>query len=193
MKFLVLKPDYPHAAASNSLFSVKKGEIFECPVNYKPSTSFLVFESQEAALKYIHKDNAEFSPPVQEEQKGKSLVPSYPLFRRVAMPDGEPVYQLFARDIHRFLSRHEEEVVQDIRMINVHPNTAQRLLDYERKHFSREAVMNVLDAIVKGELPREEKGKPEEEVVEEVEEKANKKEAAKGITTTNSMFGKLSP
>ena len=183
MSFLVLRSEYSHEAASNALFSVKKGEILECPAGYKPSKAFLVFVSREAAADHIK--TGALSPPSTEEQKGKSPVPSYPLFRRVATPDGKPVFQLFSRDIHRFLSSHEADIIADMRTINVHKNTAQRLLDYEQKHFSRQAVMNALEAIVKGEDKGEE-GVEEKPENEKAEEKVTTSSPA-GITTSASM------
>ena len=157
MSFLVLKPEYPHASASNSLFTVKKGEILECPPSYNPSNSFQVCETRAAAeqyLKLISKtENISLVRTIAEEsQKDKLSTPIYPLFRKVASTGGgNPEYQLFARDIHRFLSRKEGEIIADIHATNLHRNTAERLLEYERKNFSRKAVINVLEGIVEKE------------------------------------------
>lgn len=189
--FLVLRAEYPHQALSNAVFSVKKGDVLKSPQNYKPSDDlFYIFESREAAIRHIKKNADVLPPTLAGEKKGKeSTNPSYPLFRRVASPSGEPVYQLFARDIHRFLSRHEEEIIADVHSINVHPNTSQRLYDYERKHFSRQAVMTVLEAIIKG--------KEEEEVVMTKDEKKAEVKSTeaktKGITTTESIRGLYNP
>lgn len=169
MPFLVLKPEYPHESASNSLFSVKKGEILECPEGYEPSSSFQICESRSAAEQYLtlissSQSKAEpMSPPKAEEEMGKlSPQPTYPLFRKVASlgDDDEPSYQLFARDIHRFLSQTEAEITTDIQSVNLHPNTAERVLAYERKNFSRKSIMDILEAIVKGkgDLGEEKKG-----------------------------------
>jgi hypothetical protein len=141
--FLVLKPEYPHESASNSLFSVKKGEILECPQGYEPSNSFQVCDSRATAEQYLSlissQSKAESGLPHKaEEQTGKLLpTPTYPLFRKVAsIGDDEPSYQLFSRDIHRFLSQTEAEIIADI---------------HERKHFTRKGIIDVLEAIVKGE------------------------------------------
>jgi hypothetical protein len=129
--FLVLQPQYPHDSASNSLFNVKKGEILECPAGYKPSDSFQVCDTREAAEEYIKLAGGE-----------------------------EATYQLFSRDIHRFLSREEKEILLDIRSINMHHNTAAKILDYERLHFTRKAVMDILEAIIKkSEVSKEKKNK----------------------------------
>ena len=153
--FLVLKPDYPHESASNSLFTVKKGEILECPVGYAPSNSFQVCETRAAAeqyLKLISKMKTISKLPTEaEEPSGKLSTPTYPLFRKVASADGEAEYQLFARDIHRFLARKEGEIIADIHAVNLHRNTAVRVLEYERKNFSRKSIMDILEEIVKAE------------------------------------------
>ncbi len=186
MSYLVLRSKYPHEAASNALFSVKKGEILECPENYKPSKAFLVFESRQEAVDYLKGVKSEvLSPPTAEKKQDKKFVLSYPLFRRVATPDGPPIFQLFSRDIHKFLSGHEEDIIRDIHTINVHKNTAQRLLDYERNHFSRQAIMTALEAIIKGE-DRGEEG-VEQKAEEKVEEKMSSSAPSKGITTSASF------
>lgn len=159
--FLVLRPEYPHESASNSLFSVKKGEILECPSGYNPSNSFQVCESHEAAeqyLKLIGKAIASQQATKAEEPTGKlSAQPTYPLFRKVAsVGDDEPEYQLFSRDIHRFLSRDEAEVIVDIHAANLHSNTAKRLLEYERKNSARKGIMDALEMILKKEGKDEE-------------------------------------
>ena len=157
MSFLVLKPEYPHESASNSLFSVKKGEILECPPGYEPSDSFQVCETHEAAeqyLKLIGKAIASQQATKAEETPMDKLSPqpTYPLFRKVAsIGDDEATYQLFSRDIHRFLSRDEAEIIADIHAVNLHLNTAERVLEYERKHFTRKAIIDVLEKIVKRE------------------------------------------
>lgn len=159
MSFLVLKPNYPHESASNSLFTVKKGEILECPPGYEPSNSFQVCETHVAAdqyLKLISKTKTENLPSkLRTEAEESSKLPpqaTYPLFRKVSSTGGgEPAYQLFARDIHRFLSRKEGEIIADIHAVNLHRNTAERLLEYERKNFTREKIVGVLEGIVKEE------------------------------------------
>lgn len=167
MTFLVLKPEYPHGSASNSLFTVKKGEILECPEGYEPSSSFQVCESRATAEQYLtlisSQSKAESLLPHQaEEERGESFPqPTYPLFRKVAsIGDDEPSYQLFARDIHRFLSQTEMEIIAAIRSVNLHHNTAERVLAYERKNFSRKSIIDVLEAIVKSkeDLGEEKKG-----------------------------------
>lgn len=194
--FLVLKPDYPHESATNSLFSVKKGEIIECPPGFSPSSSFQVCATRAAAEEYARlaylKPKSE-SPPPQPTQPpaegaGRSVSsppPAYPLFRKVASPAGEPVsYQLFSRDIHRFLSRSESEIIADIQAINLHPNTAERLLAYEQKHFRRDSIITLLKPLVpQSEEPSKE---PVKEPVKEPEKKS-------GITTTKSIRGRLYP
>jgi hypothetical protein len=158
MSFLVLKPDYPHESASNSVFSVKKGEILECPQGYEPSNSFQVCDSRATAEQYLSLISSQSKaesvlPHKAEEQTGKLLpTPTYPLFRKVAsIGDDEPSYQLFSRDIHRFLSQTEAEIIADIHAVNLHHNSAERLLEYERKHFTRKGIIDVLEAIGKGE------------------------------------------
>jgi len=166
MTFLVLKPNYPHESASNSLFSVKKGEILECPFSYNPSDSFQVCETREAAKQYLTLiGKASSQEPTKAEEPSKDKVspqPTYPLFRKVAsIGDDEPSYQLFSRDIHRFLSREEAEIIADIHDVNLHRNTAERLLEYERKHFTRKGVIAVLEEIAK-ESKADEKRKEED-------------------------------
>ena len=156
MTFLVLKPEYPHESASNSLFSVKKGEILECPSGYKPSDSFQVCETREAAEQYIKLiGKAIVSQKVTKAEETTDTGaphPTYPLFRKVAsIGDDEPSFQLFNRDIHRFLSQTEAEIIADIHAVNLHRNTAERLLEYERKHFSRKMIIDVLEKIAKRE------------------------------------------
>jgi hypothetical protein len=146
--FLILRPDYPHDSASNALFSVKKGEILECPAGYKPGSSFQVCDTKEAAEEYIKLAYTESSPMAERKHEDKVEVgtPPYPLFRKVSGLGGEEAtYQLFSRDIHRFLSRGEEAVIEDIKNVNMHHNTAERLLEYERKHFTRVKVIDVLE------------------------------------------------
>ena len=159
--FLVLRPGYPHESASNSLFSVKKGEILECPSSYIPSDSFQVCETHAAAeqyLKLISKASSQEPTKAEEPSKDKvSSQPTYPLFRKVAsIGDDEPSYQLFSRDIHRFLSRDEAEILNDVKSVNMHKNTAERLLEYERKHFTRKGIIDALEKIVKSEGKDEE-------------------------------------
>ena len=164
MSFLVLKPDYPHASASNSLFNVKKGEILECPTGYNPSNSFQVCETRAAAEQYLKlisklkpKVEAEITSELRaeaEEVPRDELLPqaTYPLFRKVSSTGGgEPEYQLFARDIHRFLARKEGEIIADIQAIKLHRNTAERVLEYERKNFSRTAITDALENVLKEE------------------------------------------
>ena len=168
--FLVLKPEYPHESASNSLFSVKKGEILECPPDYKPSNAFQVCETIEAAEQYIKlislvRGGTVVKSVEKAEEKGKSQQPTviYPLFRKVSgLGDEEPSYQLFSRDIHRFLSRDEAEIIADFHAVNLHCNTAARLLEYEQKHFSRKAIMAILEEIVNSEA-EEKAGKLKQE------------------------------
>ncbi len=154
MTFLVLKPEYPHESASNSLFSVKKGEILECPSGYNPSDSFQVCETRAAAKQYLKlTSKASSQEPTKAEEPSKDKVSPqqpYPLFRKVAsIGDDDPTYQLFSRDIHRFLSRDEAEIINDFKSVNMHKNTAERLLEYERKHFTRKGIVDVLEEIVK--------------------------------------------
>jgi hypothetical protein len=152
MTFLVLKPDYPHGAASNLLFSVEKGEVLECPAGYKPSNSFQVCDTREAAEEYIKLAYTESSPMSERKQEDKveGGTPPYPLFRKVSGLGGEETtYQLFSRDIHRFLSREEKEIIADFQDVNLHYNTAVRLLEYETKHFSRKNVISALEVITK--------------------------------------------
>ena len=156
MSFLVLKPNYPHESASNSLFTVKKGEILKCPPGYEPSNSFQVCETHAAADQYLKLiSKAENLPSkLRTEAEEDKLPPqaTYPLFRKVASTgDAEPSYQLFARDIHRFLSRKEDELIADIHAVNLHCNTAERLLEYERKNFSRKKIVDVLENVLKEE------------------------------------------
>lgn len=161
--FLVLKPEYPHESASNSLFSVKKGEILECPTGYEPSDSFQVCETHVAAeqyLKLIGKAIASQQATKAEEssQDKVSAHATYPLFRKVAsIGDDEPSFQLFSRDIHRFLSQPEEDIIADVHAINLHPNTAERLLEYERKNSARIAIIDIFEKILKKEGQVEEK------------------------------------
>jgi dihydroxyacetone kinase DhaKLM complex PTS-EIIA-like component DhaM len=87
--------------------------------------------------------------------------PPYPLFRKVSGLGGEEAtYQLFSRDIHRFLSREEKEILLDIGSINMHYNTAAKILEYETAHFTRKAIIDVLEAITKkSEVSKEKKNK----------------------------------
>jgi hypothetical protein len=159
--FLVLRPDYPHDSASNSLFSVKKGEILDCPASYKPSDSFQVCDTREAAEEYIKLAYTESFPTAERKQEDKveTGTPPYPLFRKVSGLGGEePKYQLFTRDIHRFLSRKEKEILADFVDVTMHHNTAERLLDYETKHFSRKPVIDFLNDLI-GKEDKEEKEK----------------------------------
>jgi hypothetical protein len=168
MTFLVLKPDYPHDSASNSLFSVKKGEVLECPASYKPSDSFQVCDTRDAAEEYIKLAYTESSPMSERKQEDKVErgTPPYPLFRKVSGLGGEETeYQLFTRDVHRFLSREEQEILKDMGDVKLHNNTAERLLEYERKHFTRKAIIDFLNGILKNE--------------EKIEEREEKKEGVK--------------
>jgi hypothetical protein len=151
--FLVLRPEYPHESASNSLFTVKKGEILECPSGYNPSDSFQVCETHAAAEQYLKLiGKASSQEPTKAEEPSKDEQPTYPLFRKVAsIGDDESSYQLFSRDIHRFLSRDEAEIINDFKSVNMHKNTAERLLEYERKNFTRKGIMDALEKIVKSE------------------------------------------
>lgn len=198
MSYLVLKPSYQHESANNALFSVKKGEILECPAGYKPSSAFHVCETQEDAQAYIKlaystdkvSAGVSISSPDEitsqaKENLGDKPAPSYPLFRRVASPDGsEQQYRLFARDVHRFLARDEIDVISDIQSIKINAKTAQQLLDCELKQSApRKEIVEFLKDILRGSV---EEGKEERE--EEV------KEVSKGITSPDSFSGrKLSP
>lgn len=199
MSYIVLKPDYPHGRASNTLFRVKKGEFIECPTGYKPSSAFEVCETQEAAQTYIKlaystekKVSAgvstsspdEITPSVKERSKSS---PAYPLFRRVSSPDGsEQQYRLFARDIHRFLAREEIDVLTDIQSIKLNNKTAQQLLDCELKQSApRKVIMDFLKDILK--IHVHEEGKEKEVEKEEV------KKSPKGITSPDTFSGRLSP
>ena len=197
--FLVLKPEYPHEGASNSLFTVKKGEVLECPPGYEPSDSFQVCESHEAAQQYIKlayrtdKASAGVSTSSPDEittsvkERDKSPSPAYPLFRRVSSPDGsEQQYRLFARDVQRFLAREEIDVLSDIQSIKINEKTAQQLLDCELKQSApRKEIVDFLKDIFRSAT---EEGKEEEEV-----EKEEVKESSKGITSPDTFKGKLSP
>jgi len=187
MPFLIVKPDYPHAAITNARLNVRKGEIIECPSDYEPSSSFLVFDSRAEAEKYLRSLHAASqnlpeatqpatpppaaegrSRPSRERGSPSSPPPLYPLFRRVSNVQGETVYQLFSRDIHRFLSQPEPDIMPDLQRLNIHRNTAQRLLDYEERHFHRPSIIQALKAIIE----REEKAESEDE--EEEKEKERK-------------------
>jgi hypothetical protein len=155
MTFLVLKPEYPHGSASNSLFDVKKGEILKCPKGYEPSDSFQICDTEEAAREYIKLISPEkggkgavAKRDKKAEEGGSHPTVIYPLFRKVSgLGNEETEYQLFSRDIHRFLSRAEAAVIEDIEKVKMHHNTAARLLEYERAHFTRNKVMELLDKI----------------------------------------------
>jgi len=170
-KFLVLRPEYPHAAVVNTRFSIRKGEVLECPEDYIPSSSFLVFESRAAAEKFVRSHASIFSSclpaaakpastSAAEEsvslsrKRGRSPPPLHPLFRRVSSISGEVVWQLFKRDIHVFLSQHESDILPDLLRLNIHKNTAIRLLEHEEQHSRRPAVIEALKAIIAGEKPR---------------------------------------
>lgn len=197
MFYLVLKPEYSHESANNSLFSVKKGEILECPTGYKPSSAFHVCETQEDAQEYIKSAYAEkkasagvsntsspddITSSVKERDKFSS--PAYPLFRRVSSPDGgEQQYRLFARDVQRFLARDEVDVLSDIHSIKINAKTAQQLLDCERKQSARKEIVDFLKDILEG----KQEGKEGEAEKEEV------KESPKGITSPDTFSGRLSP
>lgn len=196
--FLVLKPEYSHEGASNSLFTVKKGEILECPAGYKPSSAFEACETQEAAQAYIKlaystdKLSAGVSTSSPDEITSNSVkerdnsTPAYPLFRRVSSPDGsEQQYRLFARDVHRFLAREEIDVLSDIYSIKINEKTAQQLLDCELKQSApRKEIVDFLKDILRSAT---EEGKEEEVEKEEVKESSN------GITSPVTFKGKLSP
>jgi hypothetical protein len=140
---------------------VKKGEILECPAGYKPSDSFQVCDTREAAEGYIKLAYTESSPMSERKQEDKVErgTPPYPLFRKVSGLGGEEAtYQLFSRDIHRFLSRKEKEILADFVDVNLHLNTAVRLLEYETKHFSRKLVIDFLNDLI-GKENKEEKEK----------------------------------
>ena len=152
MTFLVLKPEYPHGSASNSLFSVKKGEILECPIGYKPSSSFQICDTKDAAEEYIKlislkKGKGTVAKRDKKAEEGVSHpTVVYPLFRKVSgLGDEEASYQLFSRDMHRFLSRSEEEIISDMENVKMHSNTATRLLEYEKAHFTRKAIIKILE------------------------------------------------
>ena len=189
--FLVLKPDYPHESASNMLFTVYKGEILECPVGYKPSSSFKVCETQQAAQEYVEltyntkKVGPEGSASISSttlKSEAKSI-PAYPLFRRVFSPDGsEQQYRLFARDVHRFLAREETEVLMDLQSINVNIKTASNILECEQKHFSRIAITDFLNKILTKDASIEPKSEDKEEVV---------KKSPTGVTSPETMSGRL--
>ena len=216
MPFLIVKPDYPHAAITNARLNVRKGEIIECPPDYEPSSSFLVFGSRAEAEKYLRSLQAASqnlpeatqpaTPPPAAEGRSRaprergspsSPPPLYPLFRRVSSIQGETVYQLFSRDIHRFLSQPEPDIMPDLQRLNIHKNTAQRLLDYEERHFHRPSIIQALKAIIE----REEKGESEggeekegnpagegrtEESGEKTEKSEKQPKAPRGITHTGS-------
>ena len=142
--------------------------MLECPAGYEPSNSFQVCETRAAAEQYLKligkiKSKAE-NISSQEAEDRDELPPqaTYPLFRKVSSTGGgEPEYQLFARDIHRFLSRKEGEIIADIHAVNLHRNTAERVLEYERKNFSRKKIVDVLEKIVKEEAKLGEEKKAE--------------------------------
>jgi hypothetical protein len=159
MTFLVLKPEYPHGSASNSLFDVKKGEILECPKEYEPSDSFQICDTEESAREYIKltslKEGGKGTVAKRDkkaEEGGSQHTVVYPLFRKVSgLGDEETEYQLFSRDIHRFLSREETEIITDMENVKMHYNTASRILEYERAHFTREKIMTILERTIKSE------------------------------------------
>jgi len=192
-KFLVLRPEYPHAAVVNTRFSIRKGEVLECPEDYVPSSSFLVFESRAAAEKFLRANASIFSSclpaaakpastSAAEERsslprkRGLSPPPLHPLFRRVSSISGEVVWQLFKRDIHVFLSQHESDILPDLLRLNIHKNTAIRLLEYEEQHFRRPAVIEALKAIIAGEKPRFAPDAEDEEETKEAEAEAEAEE-----------------
>lgn len=151
MTFLVLKADYPHGSAANNLFSVNKGEIMECPSGYKPSSCFSVFNTIEQAEAFLKDQAEDTTQPNSQEERVDNPSPSFPLFRKISTSDGDTEYQLFQRDIYRFLARHENEVLLDLKALAIHHATAKRLLAYERKHFTRKPIMAFLEGILKGE------------------------------------------
>lgn len=186
-KFMVLRPEYPHAAVVNSRFSIRKGEVLECPEDYVPSSSFLVFESRAAAERFLRSQASISKLPAARpastsaaeessslsRKRGLSPPPLHPLFRRVSSIQGETVWQLFSRDIHTFLSQPESDILPDLLRLNIHKNTAARLLEHEERHFRRPAVLEALNAIIAGEKPpyafSEDDEKDEDEDVAEAE------------------------
>ena len=156
MKYLVLKPDYPHASASNAKFSIKKGEVAVCPPDYSPSDSFCVFDTEDAALKYVQSAYYQSFPQMRSPGAAAAAAspnkPRYPLFRRVsAVPSKEVTYQLFARDIYKFLAQPEDDVLADLQNLKIHPNSLKRILKCEQQHFRRPHVIDTLEKLILGE------------------------------------------
>jgi len=191
-KYLVLKPDYPHASASNAKFSIKKGEVAVCPPDYSPSDSFCVFDTEDAALKYVQSTYYQSFPqmrsPAAAPAPASPNKPRYPLFRRVsAVPSKEVTYQLFARDIYKFLAQPEDDVLADLQNLKIHPNSLKRILKCEQQHFQRPPVIDTLEKLILGEPVTQSEQKTSSEEFVSRKEPAPEQPAeprAKGITHT---------
>lgn len=174
MSFLILKPDYPHkGGATNALFSVKKGEILECPEDYDPDQkTFLIFETQEEAQEFLNKPKVA-APSGAEPRPGYR---PYPMFRRVMSVSGPPIMQLFERDLHGFLNREWQDVVMDINVMNIERECLERMLKSENKRLRRNDVI----AVLKEKIKKAPKAKSLEEKYAEIT--GEKPEAAPGVT-----------
>lgn len=175
MSFLILKPDYPHkGGATNALFSVKPGEILECPESYDPDPgTFLIFETREEAQESLNKPKAA-APSGAEPRPGYR---PYPMFRRVMSVAGPAVMQLFDRDLYGFLNREWQDVVMDINVMNIERECLERLLKTENKHSRRKNVI----VIIEDKIKKAPKAKSLEEKYAEIT--GEKPKAAPGVTT----------
>ena len=191
MSFLILKPDYPHkGGATNALFSVKHGEILECPESYDPDPgTFLIFDTREEAQAHLVTPKAA-APSGAVSPAGHK---PYPMFRRVMSVSGPPIDQLFDRDLYGFLNREWQDVVMDINIMNIERECLERMLKAENKHSRRKNVIVVIEDKIK-KAPKAKKPEPKKKMTGEemtnltLEEKyamitGEEVKAAPGVTT----------
>lgn len=153
MSYIIVNPKYPHSAVSNSAVRMMKGEIREFHGEFTAAPSaFMHFKTRKEAKEYLDANDA---PQVVKTVPLK--IPARTPFRSVHSPGGSSELSLLESDIHKFLSREGADVLHDIPLLNLKPENAATILAYERQHFHRVAVVDLLHAAV-GEITQADEG-----------------------------------
>ena len=143
MSFIIVDPEYPHRGVSNSAVRMMKGEVREFHSEFTAApAAFLRFETRKEAKEYLDANDA---PQVVNAVPLK--IPARTPFRSVHSPGGSSELALLESDIHTFLSREGADVLRDISLLNLKHEDAATILAYERQHFHRVAVVDLLSAV----------------------------------------------
>lgn len=144
-RFVAIRFEWPVDSISNSLFSIRKGEIILAPegVSLDPKI-YEVFGSYEDALKFVR-----MQPVEVRSNKVTSTETITSKLRRVNFPNsdgsrGKDGYILRDKDIPEELTQNVRELLKDIDKLEGEDDTLMKMLEVEQRCDKRKQVMDKL-------------------------------------------------